>query len=172
MTMAGRSSVVAVSDERDAGSRHAGTEPRHPRAQVSSERHREGRVSRRARSVVGGFFLTMGGVHIGIVAAGPTFYGRFADAAFFSFVRTGWSEIFMASPVFWGLCLALGEILLGTCLLLGGRYARVGWVGVITFHLLLMLFGLGTWLWCLPALAVLVTLARLSWSDLETSAVK
>jgi hypothetical protein len=31
---------------------------------------------------------------------------------------------------------------------------------VIAFHVLLMLFGFGVWLWCLPALALLVVLAR------------
>jgi fatty acid desaturase len=49
-----------------------------------------------------------------------------------------------------------GEIALGTALLLGGTPARVGWLGVLAFHLLLMLFWLGFWLWSVPAMAVLV----------------
>ena len=35
----------------------------------------------------------------------------------------------MAGPAFWGLCLLAGEIALGTLLLLGGRWAKVGWLG-------------------------------------------
>jgi hypothetical protein len=119
-----------------------------------------------ARRVVGGFFLFTGGIHLGIVAADPEYYRPFGDDGLFGFVRTGWSEIFMAQPVFWGLMMALGESTLGVLLLAGGRPARVGWLGVVAFHLLLMLFGFGYWLWCLPALAVLVTLARRDWPAL------
>lgn len=87
----------------------------------------------------------MGGVHLGIVAADTGFYRHFADGALFSFVRHGWADVFMVTPVFWGLCLALG---------------------VIAFHVLLMLFGFGFWLWCVPALCLLVPLARKDWPRL------
>lgn len=123
----------------------------------------EGPLARRGRLVVGGFYLVTGGTHLGIVAAGTSFYRHFAGGALFSFVRDGWSHVFMAAPVFWGLCLFLGEVAFGTMLLLGGRWARVGWVCVIAFHALLMLFGFGIWLWALPALALLVPLARADW---------
>jgi hypothetical protein len=72
----------------------------------------------------------------------------------------------MAHPAVYGLLLAAGETSLGILLLVGGRFATVGWAGVIVFHVLLMLFGYGTWLWCLPALAVLVHLARRDTSTL------
>jgi hypothetical protein len=121
---------------------------------------------RLARTVVGGFYLSMGGVHLGIVAADPRFYRPFADAALFHFVRDGWADIFMAAPVFWGLCMVAGETTLGILLLMGGRAAKLGWAGVIAFHLLLMLFGWGIWAWCLPALAVLVSLASRDWPRL------
>jgi hypothetical protein len=109
--------------------------------------------------VVGGFYLSMGGVHLGIVAD-PQTYRHFADSGLFGFVRDGWLEIFMAYPDVFGLLLAAGETLLGVLLLLGGRAAIFGWVGAIAFHLLLMLFGFGIWLWCIPALALLALLAR------------
>jgi hypothetical protein len=115
---------------------------------------------------VGGFFLAMGGVHIGIVAAGPEAYRHFADEALFGFVRTGWAEVFMAHPRVWGLLLAAAEVAMGTLLLHGGRPARVGWVAVVAFHLLLMLFGWGIWLWSVPAIVVLVRLARRDWRRL------
>jgi len=117
------------------------------------------RTARNGRAVVGGFFLFTGGVHLGIVAADTGFYRHFADHALLGFVRHGWSDVFMAHPAMWGLCLALGEAVLGTLLLVGGAAARVGWAGVITFQMLLMLFGPGFWAWSLPALAVLVPLA-------------
>ncbi len=120
----------------------------------------------RARRLVGVFFLTMAGVHLGIVAAGPSAYRHFADAGLYGFVRTGWADVFMAAPVFWGLCLFAGEAVLGTLLLAGGRAARVGWVGVVLFHLLLMLFGFGVWLWSVPVLLVLVPTAVRDWPQL------
>ena len=124
--------------------------------------HHEG-VSRR---VVGAFFVSMGGVHLGIVAADAQTYDGFAQNALFGFVRSGWSNVFMATPMFWGTCLFLGETLLGALLLIGGRSARLGWVGVIGFHLLLMVFGLGIWLWSVPALLLLGYLARRDWPSL------
>jgi hypothetical protein len=113
--------------------------------------------------VVGGFFLCTAGVHVGIVMADPHFYASFGDAALVGFVRTGWSDVFMAHPAAWGLAVAAGEATLGALLLVGGRAARVGWVGVLTFTALLMLFGYGFWLWSLPALAVLGWLAARDW---------
>ena len=81
--------------------------------------------------VVGGFFLTMGGVHVGLVSADTDVYRRFADEALFGFVRDGWQDIFMAQPALFGLLLAAGEITLGVLLLRGGRAATVGWAGVV-----------------------------------------
>jgi hypothetical protein len=110
----------------------------------------------------------MGGVHLGIVAADPQAYRHFADGSFLGFVRTGWSEVFMVNPAAWGFALFLGETLLGLCLLAGGRWVRAGWVGVIAFHVGLMLFGFGIWLWSVPALALLVALARADWPQLTS----
>ena len=113
----------------------------------------------RLRAFVGGFFVWTSGIHVGIVAAGPDFYRGFADGAVVPGVRTAWHEVFMAAPVAWGLMLAAGELLLGLLLLHGGPAARVGWDGVIAFHLMLVLFGWGFLLWSGPALAVLVPAA-------------
>ena len=112
------------------------------------------------RTVVGGFFLVMGGVHLGLASADPQVYDRFADRSSLGFVRDGWDQIVMAEPRLWGLLLMAGEVVLGALLLAGGRAARVGWAGVIVFHLLLMLFGWWIWVWCLPALVALTLLAR------------
>ena len=125
--------------------------------------------------VVGGFYLVMGGVHLGLVAADPETYRHFADAGLFAFVRDGWQEIFMAHPEVFGMMLMAGEIVLGILLLHGGRAATIGWAGVIVFHLLLMLFGFGVWAWCLPAVALLTYLARRDtttpWARIPTPAV-
>jgi hypothetical protein len=111
------------------------------------------------RSLVGGFFLVMGGVHLGLVSADPQVYQHFADHGLFGFVRTGWSELVMATPAIYGLLLMAGEITAGTLLLVGGRAARIGWIAVIAFHIVLMVFGWWIWAWSLPALALLSWLA-------------
>lgn len=120
------------------------------------------------RQVVGCFYLVMGGVHLGLVSADAQVYRHFADDGLFAFVRTGWREVVMAHPAVWGLLLMAGELTLGILLLVGGRAARWGWIGVITFQVLLMLFGFGFWMWSLPALALLVLLARRDLRDPAT----
>jgi hypothetical protein len=126
-----------------------------PRSSASVARHRAA-----GRLVVGGFFLTMGGVHLGIVAADPQLYRHFADGGLSPFVRDGWHDVVMAAPAVWGLLLTVGEVTLGALLIIGGRAARWGWYGVVAFHLLLMLFGFGVWLWSIPALVIVVSLGR------------
>jgi hypothetical protein len=114
-----------------------------------------GAPPRRLARTVGYLFLWTSGIHLGIVAADTEFYRSFADAAL-PVVRDAWSDVFMASPVFWGLAVALGELLIGLATLRGGRWTRLGLSGAIGFHLCLMLFGWGFWLWSVPMLAVLV----------------
>jgi hypothetical protein len=111
------------------------------------------------RRVVGGFFVAMGAIHLWIVSSDAQAYRHFADRGLFPFVRGGWREIVMVHPAVWGLLLMAGEITLGTLLLVGGRAARWGWIGVLAFHVLLMLFGFAVWLWSIPALAILSALA-------------
>jgi len=119
-----------------------------------------------ATVAAGGFYLCMGGVHLGLVAADTEVYRHFADGGLFGFVRDGWAEVFMAHPAVWGLLLAAGEVTLGAVMLVGGRPARAGWVAMVVFQVLLMLFGWGFWLWSLPAVAVLVAGARHDWAAL------
>jgi hypothetical protein len=122
--------------------------------------------ARVARHVVGGLYLVTAGINVGLVVADPSVYGDFADESFLPVVPRLWQDVVMAAPTFWFLLLAAGELLLGVLLLLGGRAARAGWVGVVVFHLLLMLFGLGFWFWSVPALALLVPAARADWPHL------
>lgn len=119
-------------------------------------------VPRTARRVVGGFFLWTGGIHVGLLSADPTVYRHFADQALFDFVSRGWAEVFMAQPRAWAMALAMGETIAGALLLTRGRAVAIGWAATVVFHGLLLLFGLGFWLWAVPALAALSTIA---WAD-------
>ncbi len=120
-----------------------------------------------ATVAAGAFFACMAGVHLGIVKADPTNYAGMADASPWGFVRSGWDDVFMAHPAGWGLAVAAGELVLAVLLLRGGPLARVGWVGVVAFQVLLVLFGWGFLLWSVPATAVLVWGARHDWYRLE-----
>lgn len=124
------------------------------------------------RRFVGGFYLVMGGINAGIVVADPETYRTFADESFWSFVTDAWQSVVMAHPVVWILALAAGEVVLGLLLLRGGAAAKVGWIGVIAFHVLLMSFGSGFWLWCVPALLLLVPAARADWPALSDGSTR
>jgi hypothetical protein len=115
------------------------------------------------RNVTGGLFLYTGGIHLGIVGAGPELYRPFARETLLPFISQAWENVFMARPAAWGLALSLGEAALGVLLLKGGRWAFAGWLGVIAFHLALMLFGWGFWLWSVPMLAILIPAAGQEW---------
>ncbi len=118
--------------------------------------------------MVGWFFLWPSGIHVGIAAADPSIYQHFADAAVMVWGEHGWNEIFMANPRVWGLALSVGELTLGLLLLRGGQWAKIRWIGVIGFHVALVLFGFGFLIWPLPAVAVLVPAAWRDWPRLTS----
>lgn len=116
-----------------------------------------------SRKIVGGFLLYSGGIHLGIVAAGSDLYASFANEALFPAITGAWNGVFMSNPSAWGLLTSFAEAVLGVLLLHGGTGAKLGWIGVIAFHMALMLFGWGFWLWSIPALAFLVPSALKDW---------
>ena len=128
-----------------------------------------GRESGGRGRLVGGLYLGGAVVHLTLALTSANSYGPFAEGALFTFVRTGWRDIFMANPTTWALVLAAGEAAIGTAILLGGVWSRLGYLAAIAFHLMLMLFGWGFWLWSLPALGVLILLARREWRSAAAS---
>jgi hypothetical protein len=86
----------------------------------------------RSLRLVGGLFLCTSGIHVGIVSADPSMRSsgsREAPAA----ARPA------PAP--------------------GGVAARLGWMGLIAFHVLLVLFGWGFLFWSGPVLTFLVWVA-------------
>jgi hypothetical protein len=116
-----------------------------------------------ARLTVGGLYLGGAVVHLTLAMTSPGTYATFADGALVSFVQTGWRDVFMANPAVWALALAAGEAAIGAAVLLGGIWTRLGYLAVIAFHVALMLFGWGFWLWSVPALGLLIPLAVREW---------
>jgi hypothetical protein len=111
-------------------------------------------------TALGAFYLVMAGINIGLVVGDSSVYRHFADKGLFPFVRTGWRDIVMAHPGVWIGLLAAGEIAIGLAFLARGSWPRAAYVAAVCFHLALMLFGWGVWLWAVPALALLVYAAR------------
>jgi hypothetical protein len=125
---------------------------------------RTSRLPAWTRRFIGGFYLSMGGVHLGIVAADPQLYTHFADDALLDAVRGQWATIVMANPAFWGMLLFAGETVIGVLMLSSRVVAvRAGWILVIAFHVLLILFGAGALVWALPVLAVVIPSAARDW---------
>lgn len=92
-------------------------------------------------------------VHCVLALTNADSYRPFADDALFPWVYDGWQTIFMAYPSLWALLLAAAELTIAVLLV---KVPRIGYLAVIAFHLALMLFGWGFWLWSVPALAAAV----------------
>jgi hypothetical protein len=95
-------------------------------------------------------------VHVWLALRSPETYRVFADQALFGWVSARWQDVFMADPRLWALLLAAGELTVAILLVVVRRW---GYVAVIAFHLALMLFGWGFWLWSVPVLCVAVPAA-------------
>lgn len=144
-----------------------------PRPHLHREAPDRSRRSRRPPGftvAAGGFYLCMAGVHIGMVGADAQVYASMDDTSPWGFVKDGWTDVFMANPEFWGLFAAALEITLGVLLLVGGRPARVGWIGIIAFQVAVLLFGWMYLWWSIPAITVLALAARHDWRRLVTRA--
>lgn len=109
---------------------------------------------------LGAFYLVMAGINIGLVVADRTIYRPLADDGLFAFVRSGWRDIVMAEPGLWIGLLAAGEIAIGLAFLSRDAWPRAAYIAAIAFHVALMLFGWGFWLWSAPALAGLIWAGR------------
>lgn len=109
---------------------------------------------------IGGFYLVMAGINIGLTIGDANRYQHFADGGLFPFVHCGWEEIVMAHPEPWIGLLAAGEIAIGLAFFGRGRWLQVAYLAAICFHVALMLFGWGVWVWAVPALALLTLSCR------------
>lgn len=117
---------------------------------------------RPTRRFLGGFFILMAlGVNLVYVLLDPAgFVAIGTDAPLLGFYDWAFSTIVAVSPITLGITLAIYELALGTCMIIGGRAARWGLLAGIAF--LVASTPLSTW--TLPnlilAAAMLVILRR------------
>jgi hypothetical protein len=124
----------------------------------------------RARHHPGALRLGRYGVGVLFVGAGAavnTFfllrgddYARFADGAYVAFVRDTWRSVVVPDHHAWIGLLVAFELAVGVLAVLGGVRTRLAYVAAIGFHVALLSFGWGFYLWSLPMIAALATLLR------------
>ena len=87
-------------------------------------------------------------------------YAKFADGSYLPFVRDTWRDVVVPHHEIWiGLLIAF-EGALGVLVLLGGRRTQLAYVAAIAFHVALLTFGWGFYLWSFPMVSALGTLLR------------
>ncbi len=87
-------------------------------------------------------------------------YADFANGAYVSFVRHTWRGVVVPHHDIWISLLILFELAVGVLVLLGGRRTQVAYAAAIVFHIALLSFGWGFYLWSLPMVWALSTLLR------------
>jgi len=87
-------------------------------------------------------------------------YAKFADGAYVRFVRDTWRDVVVPHHHLWIALLIAFELAVGALALLGGRRTQLGYVAAIAFHVALLSFGWGFYLWSVPMAWALSVLLR------------
>ena len=93
-----------------------------------------------------------------LLAQGGDAYEGFADTSYLPFVRDTWHSLVMTHRYLWILLLIAFEVAVGILVLLGGRLTQLAYLAAIGFHIALLAFGWGFFLWSVPMIASLTTL--------------
>ena len=108
-----------------------------------------------------GLLMVVGGAAVNAyyLATGVD-YSDFADHSTLSFVTDTWRSVVAPHQgAFIGLLIAF-EAVVGVLVLLAGRPAVVGMIGILGFHVGLMFFGWAFWVWAIPMLVGVAFLLR------------
>jgi hypothetical protein len=87
-------------------------------------------------------------------------YAKFADGAYVRFVRDTWRDVVVPHHHLWIALLIAFELAVGALALLGGRRTQLGYVAAVAFHVALVSFGWGFYLWSVPMVWALSVLLR------------
>ena len=105
-------------------------------------------------------FLVAGAAMNALFLAVGEDYAGFADGASIAFVRDTWESLVVPHPEAWiGLLIAF-ELVVGLLALAGGKWAQVAYGLAIAFHIGLLAFGWGFFVWAIPMIAAYATLLR------------
>ena len=87
-------------------------------------------------------------------------YDGFADASPIPFVRDTWQSLVVPDHDIFISVLIAFELAVGVLAVLGGKRTQLAYVAAIAFHVALLSFGWGFFLWSIPMIAALTTLLR------------
>jgi hypothetical protein len=105
-------------------------------------------------------FLVAGAAMNALFLATGKSYAEFADGASVPFVRDTWNSLVVPHHELWIGLLIVFEVIVGVLALAGGRRLQVAYGLAIAFHIGLLAFGWGFYVWALPMMAAYATLLR------------
>jgi hypothetical protein len=114
---------------------------------------RNPRAARIGRWAVALLFLGAGALVNAIFLATGDDYAEFADGAYLRFVSDTWRELVVPNHHLFISLLIAFETIVGLLVLAGGRRAELGFEAAIVFHVALLSFGWGFYLWSIPMIA-------------------
>jgi uncharacterized membrane protein YphA (DoxX/SURF4 family) len=122
---------------------------------------------RTGRLAVGFLFIAAGAaVNAAFLMRGDD-YADFAGTSYLSFVRDTWESLVVPNHDLFIPVLVVFEICVGVLALLGGRRTVVAYAAAIAFHVALLPFGWGFFVWSVPMIAALAVLLGGEWRALN-----
>ena len=119
------------------------------------------------RIALGLLFVVGGALVNGYYLATGVNYDDFADRSMLTFVTDTWRDLVAPNQGFFiGLLIAF-EATVGALVLIGGRASVVGMIGILGFHVGLMFFGWGFWIWSIPMMVGVSLLLRAQLGELK-----
>lgn len=127
-------------------------------AAIRSKRHPS--AIRIGRLGVGFLYIVAGaGANAWMLASGED-YRDFAKASYIPFVRDTWESLVVPNHDVWISLLIVFEFAVGALALAGAKRTQLAYVLAIAFHICLLSFGWGFYLWSVPMIAAFITLLR------------
>ena len=113
-----------------------------------------------------GSLMLIGGALVNAIYLGSGVnYDDFADLSMLAFVTDTWRELVAPNQGFFiGLLIAF-EAFAGVLVYVGGRAAVAGMAAILGFHVGLMFFGWGFWIWSIPMIVGVALLLRAQLRD-------
>jgi hypothetical protein len=112
------------------------------------------------RVILSALFVGAGAlVNLALLLGGED-YADFAEGSFIPFVRETWASLVVPNVGIFIPILIAFETFVGITVLMGRRWTQAALVAAIGFHVALMAFGVGFFIWSVPMIAALATLLR------------
>ena len=133
--------------------------------------HRSERAARTGRIGVAVLFLAAGALVNAVFLVTGNDYAKFADGSYIPFVRDTWRSLVVPNHHFFISLLVAFEAAVGVLVLSAGKRAQLGLAAAIAFHVALLSFGWGFYLWSVPMIGALSLLLGAERRRIETPVV-